>query len=228
MITLFRSKQVHLPQQTSAPMSSVRTISSPSATGFTLTLPNNLQSRELAATWERQQQRRLISQNVLFTGRKTTPSSSSEPTTTSNGLLPCGNATPVHTTSSKIPLSARPPPMSPSISISADENETPFSDPAVQDYHIMSEILSGASTTQRVDSRQAFDLCMSLTDLQSNSSSCLNRRGTSFLLFLLFSTTSSRTKNIFGCRKMSREELYEGCSDQFLPPFQRNSAQSLS
>ena len=145
-------------------MSAVPTISWPSATsGITITLPDTPQSRELAAAWDRQQQRRRVAQNVLFTGRKPTPSC---PEPNSIGPLSCGNATPVPVPStsrslnasvSEIPLSARPAPTSPSITISAGPDEAPPSEPAVRDYHIMSEILSGAGTTQRTTSRQAFD-----------------------------------------------------------------------
>jgi hypothetical protein len=143
-----------------------------------ISLPDTPSSRLLVENWTRQAARRQSAQQVLFSG---TPSSYSTPSN-----VPARNHTDINdlsagsnqTQSQQIPARDRTNVNlnnhfntivnDPEIIISDSLNADPEpSELAALDRHITSKIISGCSNSTHVSSLQAFDICLSSTNIRS-------------------------------------------------------------
>ena len=125
-----------------------------------LTVSDSPHNRELLATWERQQSRRLTTRQILFTGTSSTAHG--------RALSPRLDGT----TSSNTTTSTSSPhfcdlPIDPGIEFTVSSDAEPSNvDPAALDLHITSRIISGSSNSTHITSNHAFTTCMSTLDIR--------------------------------------------------------------
>lgn len=114
-------------------------------------------NRELLAAWQRQQSRRLTTRQILFTGTSSTAHGR-----TLGSRLDGTTSTSFNISSSAAQF------IDPGIEFTVSSEDAPITvDSAALDLHITSRIISGASVSTHISSRQAFGTCMSTLDIRS-------------------------------------------------------------
>ena len=139
--------------------------------GGMIKLPDTPQSRQLISDWNRQKERRVSTQHILFSSTSTKTSSTSR----AAGAAVTGVTNPQRESSDsfpsptiKFPPSTPPFPQRPhdtiDVSIASEPHE--ISEPAVFNQHITTQIISGSGGSHHVTSRQVFSSRMALSDLR--------------------------------------------------------------
>jgi hypothetical protein len=139
-----------------------------------ISVPDTPSSRELVANWTRQAARRHAAQQALFSGRAPSTSSSSSRIPARDQVYVNelnGRAAPSTSNSTVSARDLHHPHQinDPEIVISEVPNEGSelIAETLSLDRHITSKVISGCSNSTRVTSAQAFDMCLSTTDIRT-------------------------------------------------------------